>query len=96
MTGDKEEIRESALRRIVALALDEDLDSAGDITSRAIFEPDAAGAAHLVSSRALHDLRHRRRRRSACRSIRTWSGCRWSKTVRRFPPEPRSGGSKGG
>ena len=55
MPGDERELRESALRRIVSLALDEDLDSAGDITSRAAFGPAAAGPgreAAMVSSPA--------------------------------------------
>lgn len=42
-TGSKE------LERIVALALDEDLGVAGDITSRAIFPPDANGAALVIT-----------------------------------------------
>lgn len=40
------------LERIVALALDEDLGEAGDITSRAIFPPEAAGAARIVTREA--------------------------------------------
>ncbi len=43
---------EQALRRIVALALDEDLDSDGDITSRAIFGADDRGAARIITREA--------------------------------------------
>ncbi len=38
-----------ALRQIVSLALDEDLDSRGDITSKAIFAADDKGAARVVT-----------------------------------------------
>ena len=40
------------LRHIVSLALAEDLDVAGDITSLAIFNPDDAGAARVVAREA--------------------------------------------
>lgn len=36
------------IRRIVSLALEEDLDAAGDITSKAIFSRDDAGAARVI------------------------------------------------
>ena len=49
MAGDKEEIGKQALRHVVSLALDEDLGSVGDITSKAIFAPDDAGAARVVT-----------------------------------------------
>ncbi|MHB1326452.1 MAG: carboxylating nicotinate-nucleotide diphosphorylase [Thermoleophilia bacterium] len=52
MAGENEEIGRQALRHIVSLALDEDLDSLGDITSKAIFGPDDAGAARVVSREA--------------------------------------------
>lgn len=48
--GDKASIDyESSLRHIVTLSLEEDLDAAGDITSRAIFSPDDQGAARVAA-----------------------------------------------
>ncbi len=47
--GTESEEGRAEVRHIVSLALAEDLDSAGDITSKAIFGPDEAGAARIVA-----------------------------------------------
>ncbi len=52
MPEKEQEERQRALRHIVSLALEEDLDAAGDITSRAIFGPDDRGAALVVAREA--------------------------------------------
>jgi nicotinate-nucleotide pyrophosphorylase (carboxylating) len=46
-------VQQDYLDRLIALALDEDLGAAGDVTSQALIPPDAEGSAELVSKEQL-------------------------------------------